>query len=298
MTQNPPQVGYCTWLEPDIRRVLAPNPSPMTLHGTNSYLLGRGNVAIIDPGPNDPTHLRALLAALAPGERISHILVTHSHLDHSPLARSLSEHSGAPILAFGDSTAGRSPALAGVQDLGGGEGVDHTFQPDMSLQDGQVIDLSTGPLQAIWTPGHMGNHMCFASGDRLFSGDHVMGWASSMVSPPDGDLRAFVNSLKKLQMRQDRIFYPGHGAAVDNPPDRLAELIAHRLMRETQILEALQSAPGTPAELTARIYTDIPPALLGAAERNVLAHLMVLCQDGRALCQGPLARQATYRYAS
>lgn len=255
----------------------------MTQTGTNTYILGRGAVAVIDPGPAIDTHLEAILAALAPGETVSHILITHSHLDHSPLARDLAARTGAPICAFGHAGAGRSQVmrdLAARTQIGGGEGVDHEFSPDITLTDGQMIKGRTWSTKALWTPGHFGNHLCFISGDRVFTGDHVMGWASSLVSPPDGDLTDFMASCRKLEKVPARIYYPGHGAPVTDPQDRLAWLIAHRQSREAQILAQLSQGPATPAALTQALYRDTPPALWPAAERNVLAHLIDLL--GRA----------------
>jgi len=274
---NPP-VGVVQRPEPGLRMVLAPNPSPMTFRGTNTYILGEGDVAVIDPGPDAPAHLQAILGALAPGERVSHILITHSHVDHSALAPALSRATGAPVLAFGDSSAGQRPEMARLAGLSGGEGVDRAFRPDATLADDEVLHGAGWSLTALWTPGHMANHLSFAWRDAVFTGDHVMGWATSMVSPPDGDLTAFMASLEKLVPRQDRVFYPAHGAPVTAPAARLAGLIAHRRGREAQILQALTHGPATPAELAARIYTDTAPALLPAAARNVLAHLLDLTE--------------------
>lgn len=297
MTQdlsNRPEAGACIPLAPGIRRVLAPNPSPMTFWGTNSYIIGSGTVAILDPGPDSPAHLQALLRALRPGEQVGAILLTHSHLDHSPLARPLAAETGAPIYAYGDSFAGKDPEIAALSGLGGGEGVDQDFQPDHCLADDARLRVGDVDLTALWTPGHMGNHLCYALGDVVFSGDHVMGWATSMVSPPDGDLGAFMRSLRGLAARTDRVFYPGHGAPVTDPGARVAELIAHRQMREGQILAALAQAPGTAADLASRIYTDVAPALLPAAARNVLAHLIELDRTNRARRDGPLTQQAVF----
>ena len=282
MTDAPafdPAPGLAEFLTPDLRRILAPNPSPMTFRGTNTYLLGNGEVTVIDPGPDHSGHLDAILAALTPGERIAQILVTHAHLDHSPLARALARASGAPVLAYGDARAGqRSTPLPAVfeAEIGGGEGVDAAFVPDRALPDGAVIDTAAGPVTAIWTPGHFGNHLCFAWNGAVFSGDLVMGWASSLISPPDGDLAAYMNSLDQLAARDDRLFYPGHGAPVTDPAARLSDLSSHRKQRETEIRAALADGPQTIADLTRRIYRDTPPALHRAAARNVLAHLIDL----------------------
>ncbi len=275
--------------EPGLRRVLAPNPSPMTFHGTNTYILGEGAVAVIDPGPALQPHLDAILTALDPGERVSHILVTHSHLDHSPLSRSLSDATGAPVLAFGTHEDGRSEEMmefARRGDLGGGEGIDMAFQPDQKLADGTIVEGESWRLEVLWTPGHIANHVCFAWEDAVFTGDHVMGWASSLISPPDGDLAAFMRSCERLSKRTDRVFYPGHGDPVESPADRLAWLIAHRREREAQILSLIAEGPITLRELTARIYHDIPASLLPAAERNTLAHIIDLSRKNLVSHEG------------
>lgn len=284
-------------LEPGLRRVLAPNPSPMTHWGTNTYILGEGSVAVIDPGPDNPGHLAEILAALDPGEIVSHILVTHSHLDHSPLAAPLSRVTGAPVLGFGDSRAGRSAvmqALAAQGGIGGGEGVDGSFIPDETLPDRTRIDGDGWTLTAHWTPGHFGNHLCFAWGAAVFTGDHIMGWASSLVSPPDGDLTAFMASTRQLAARRDRVYYPGHGAPIAEPQARANWLIRHREAREAAILAELGAKPQTIQTLTARIYRDIPPALLPAAERNVFAHLIDLAARGLAQAEPSLAFTARF----
>lgn len=264
---------------PGLRLVLAPNPSPMTLHGTNTYILGEGRVAVIDPGPADRTHLAAILAALAPGESVSHIFVTHAHLDHSPLARPLAEATLAPVLAFGGPEAGRSAVMIRLATsglLGGGEGVDACFRPDIALADGDIVEGPNWSLRALHTPGHFGNHLCFVWQGGTFSGDHVMGWASALISPPDGDLSDYMASLARLGAVAPPRLYPGHGAPVDKPATRLAELATHRRNRNKQILASLADGAQDAASLTARIYTDTPKTLLPAAQRNVFAHLIDL----------------------
>ena len=292
-----PRPGVADRLEPGIRRILAPNPSPMTFRGTNTYLVGDGAVAVIDPGPASPTHLRAILDGLAPGERISHIFVTHSHLDHSPLAAPLAEATGAAIHAYGDSRAGRSRLMDDLARDGltaGGEGVDPHFAPHEILPDGITVDAGERTLTALWTPGHFGNHLCFALGDAVFSGDHVMGWASSLVSPPDGDLTAFMASTGRLAARADRIYYPGHGAPVTRPAERARWLIAHRQEREAQILDALAPDGSGIQALTRAVYHDIGAALLPAAERNVFAHLIDLHQKNRVIADPHLSHSARF----
>lgn len=293
-----PPIGVPETLEPGLRRIVAPNPSPMTYRGTNTYLLGRAGLAVIDPGPMSAPHLEAILAAVGPGQQITHIIVTHSHLDHAPLARPLAERCGAPILAFGGPEAGRSEVmrtLAARGLMGGGEGIDLDFVPDETLPDGAVVAGEGWQLEALHTPGHIGNHLCLAWGQACFSADHVMGWASSLVSPPDGDLTDFMASCARLQNRDWRVFYPGHGAPVADPAARLTWLIQHRLSREAAILEALQSGPQDAATLARQIYTETPPALLGAATRNVLAHLVDLVGKSRVSPVGVLNAEALFQ---
>lgn len=269
--------------EPLLRRVRAANPSAMTGTGTNSYVLGRGRVAVIDPGPDDPAHLAALLAVLDPGEAVTQIIVTHAHADHSALARPLAHATGAPVLAF----AGPA-ARPGDSGIGGGEGIDRGFAPDLGLADGDVVEGEGWALRVIHTPGHLGDHICLGWDDRCFTGDHVMGWSSSVVSPPEGDMGAYMASLTRLEREAWRRFYPGHGDAVDDPAARLGELAAHRRRREAEILALLARAPQTPATLTAAIYRDTPAHLRAAALRNVLAHLIDLrTKNTVAAGQGP-----------
>ncbi|WP_246022515.1 MBL fold metallo-hydrolase [Pararhodobacter zhoushanensis] len=284
-----PRSGHPLILEPGLRLVLAPNPSPMTERGTNTYLLGEGAVTVIDPGPADPAHMAAIMGALAPKERITQILVTHAHKDHSPLARPLAEATGAPVMAFGDASAGRSARMAALneEDIGGGEGVDAGFAPDEILADGVTFDVADRPMQAIHTPGHFGNHLSFRWGQALFSGDHVMGWAPSLVSPPDGDLTDFMASLDRLESLGALRYYPGHGAPIADGRARTRALRQHRLGRESSIRAAVAAGASTLNAVTAVVYTDIAPALLPAAARNVLAHLIDLEARGMLVFNGP-----------
>ena len=295
-----PIAGQPDQIAPGLRRILAPNPSPMTFRGTNTYIVGQTDLAVIDPGPDNAAHLAAILAACGPGQRITHILVTHAHVDHSPLARALSEATGAPVLAYGDAQAGRSAvmeALAQAGLAGGGEGVDASFVPDTCLADGATVTGPDWSLQAIWTPGHFGNHLCFAMGSTLFTGDLVMGWASSLVSPPDGDLTDFMTSCARLQTRGDRLYLPGHGAPVTAPAARLDWLITHRRAREAAILDALAQGPATAETLAARIYTETPAPLLPAAARNVFAHLIDLTQKNRVTPEPHLSWNARFHHS-
>lgn len=273
---QPWQIGQMARPEPGLRVILAPNPSPMTHWGTNTFVLGEGDVAVIDPGPASAPHLAAILAALQPGERISHIFVTHAHLDHSPLARPLAERTGAPVLAFGSATSGRSPRMAQLEGIGGGEGLDHLFAPDQNLAEGDCVTSQSWQLQAVHTPGHLGGHLCFGWQDCLFTGDHVMGWAPSLVSPPDGDMTDYLQSLAKLASGHWRRGYAAHGAPITDLPGRCAELLAHRRNREQEILAALDQGLASLEALTEAIYADTPPALWPAARRNLLAHLVDL----------------------
>lgn len=293
---NPP-IGVAEVLAPGLRRIVAPNPSPMTFRGTNTYLLGHTDLAVIDPGPARPAHLAAILGALGAGQRISHIIVTHAHLDHAELVRPLAAQTGAEVLAFGPAEAGRSPMMVRLAALGlhGGEGVDAAFAPDRCIADGETIEGSDWQLQALHTPGHMGNHLCFAWGDQLFSGDHVMGWSTSLVSPPDGDMAAYRAALGTLSGRDWRSFLPGHGAPIPDPAARLAYLAAHRADREAAILHALESGPHGLPGLTAAVYTDTAATLLPAAARNVLAHLIDLEARNLILAAAFPGPHATFR---
>jgi len=298
---NPPQIGRPEIGTPQplaqgVSCVLAPNPSPMTYWGTNTYLLGHDTLAVIDPGPADPAHLKALLAAIGT-RRVSHILVTHSHLDHSPLARHLAQLTNAPVLAFGNSAAGRSPIMSELAKtglMGGGEGVDHDFQPSACLADGDEVTGDGWTVTARHTPGHFGNHLSFQWGQDVFCGDLVMGWSTSLVSPPDGDLTDFMRSCRTMAALNLKRAYSGHGAPIEDVTARLTEVITHRSVREAQICTALHNGPQTAQALTRTIYTDVPPALHSMAKRNVLAHLIDLCSRAKATPQGPLSADAKF----
>lgn len=263
---------------PPVRLVRAANPSPLTGTGTNTWLIGSSEIAVIDPGPDLNSHLTAILAAVGPGQRISTILVTHAHLDHTALAPRLAAATGAEILAYGTAMDGRSEVMTRLAPSlpPHGEGLDLTFVPDRILRDGDAVSGPDWDLEVIHTPGHLGGHLAFALGSTLFSGDHVMGWSTSIVSPPDGDMGAYMRSLARLSLQSWRRFLPGHGEPVETPEQRLAELTGHRLAREAQILATLSSGPARIPDLTLRIYRDTARHLLPAAERNVFAHLVDL----------------------
>jgi glyoxylase-like metal-dependent hydrolase (beta-lactamase superfamily II) len=254
---------------PGVRRVVCNNPSAFTFRGTNTYIIGRGRVAVLDPGPADAAHLAAILAAVA-GETVTHVIVSHTHRDHSPGAAPLVAATGARTYGFGPHV---TPPEAG------GEGGDHAFRPDITVPDGGVVDGEGWRLTALHTPGHCANHLCFALDGTgvLFSADHVMGWSTSVVSPPDGDMADYMRSLARLQARDDAVLLPGHGPAIRAPQPFLEALRAHRLERETKVLEALgQAGMATVEDLVAPVYGPLDPKLVPAAGRSLLAHLVKL----------------------
>ncbi|MEK9969753.1 MAG: MBL fold metallo-hydrolase [Ferrovibrio sp.] len=281
--------GTVSGLSPLVRRVIAQNPSPFTFHGTGTYIIGHGpkGIAVIDPGPDDTAHLEALLKAID-GETVSHILITHTHRDHSPGAAWLKARTGAPTYGFGPHPVPNGgPAVE--------EGGDHTFMPDRILQDGDVLQGAGWTVTALHTPGHISNHLCFALHEEkaLFSGDHVMGWSTTVISPPDGSMTDYYASLEKLLPRDDVRYYPTHGAPIDalstghSPQHFVRELIAHRQARETQIMDCLaKSGPQTIPQMVATMYAEVPKYLHAAAARSVLAHLIHMVGDGRVAVEG------------
>ncbi len=286
-------------LSPLVRRVIAQNPSAFTFHGTGTYIVGhRDAVAVIDPGPDDPTHIEALLSNLE-GETVSHILITHTHRDHSPGAALLQARTGAPTYGFGPHPPAKIVGGVVVE-----EGGDHEFKPDHVLKDGDVVRGGGWTMTALHTPGHISNHLCFGLQEEkaLFSGDHVMGWSTTVISPPDGSMTDYYTSLKKLLFRDDVRYYPTHGAPIDalstghSPQHFVRELIAHREAREAQIVECLtQNGPQTIPQMVATMYADVPKYLHPAAARSVLAHLIHMVGDGRVTTKDPLDEAATYR---
>jgi glyoxylase-like metal-dependent hydrolase (beta-lactamase superfamily II) len=263
--------GESIRLTPLIARVLAPNPGPFTFKGTGVYIVGAKDVAVIDPGPLMPEHVAALKRALD-GRRVTHILVTHTHSDHSPAAAPLKEWSGAKTYAFGPHGSGRDDGVK-VE-----EGGDRDFMPDIRVRDGDRIEGDGFAFECVYTPGHTSNHMCFALKDEqaLFTGDHVMGWSTTVVTPPDGDMADYMASLRKLLARDDRILYPTHGAPIRDPKPFLEAYIDHRLAREAQILACIADGVTTIPEMVARMYADVDKRLHPAASRSVLAHLIQL----------------------
>jgi glyoxylase-like metal-dependent hydrolase (beta-lactamase superfamily II) len=292
-----PDPGKSETLSDGLRRVLAPNAGPMTHWGTNTFILGEGRVAIVDPGPTDAAHLEALFAATR-GETVTHILVTHAHEDHSPLARVLSERTDAPIIGFGPPEAGRSEVMTRLAQAGlagGGEGVDREFRPHTTLGEGDRVDGDGWQVNVLHTPGHFAGHLAFEFNGHVLSGDHVMDWSSSLISPPDGDLAAFMATSRRLRDLNGHRFHPAHGGAIDDPTERLDWLISRRQGRETAILNTLSAKRQDLATLTRAVYTDIPDAMLAAAERNVFSHLIDLIERKLAVADPELGLHASFR---
>lgn len=280
-----PHYGQPVEIAPVIRRMTVNNPGPFTFHGTNTYLVGDTSLAVIDPGPEDETHLNALLDAI--GSRpVSHIIVTHTHRDHSPLARRLAEITGAPTAGFGSHRPSRKPALHELAQLDASG--DSDFIPDITLADGQLMEGDGWSLRTLHTPGHATNHCAFAlEGTGItFSGDHVMAWSTTVISPPDGSMTDYMASLDKLLERNDTLLLPGHGGPVTKPPAFLRGLKAHRRMRERAILERLSAGDRTIAEIVAAIYRDTDPRLHRAAASSVFAHLEDLIKRERVKSDG------------
>ncbi|HTQ15344.1 MAG TPA: MBL fold metallo-hydrolase [Rhizomicrobium sp.] len=272
-------------LTPLVARVLARNPGPFTFKGTGVYIVGAGDpkrgVAVIDPGPLIPEHIAALKRALE-GRRVSHILLTHTHSDHSPAAQPLKEWSGARTYAFGPH--GPPSSKSGREDgVKTEEGGDRDFVPDVRVRDGDVLEGDGWTVECVFTPGHTSNHMCYALKDEkaLFTGDHVMGWSTTVVTPPDGDMADYMASLRKLLARDDRILYPTHGGPVRDPRPFLQAYIDHRREREAQILAAIGDGLTTIPEMVACIYANVDKRLHPAAARSVEAHLIQLEREGR-----------------
>ncbi len=278
-------------VSPLLRRVIANNGGPFTFTGTCSYVVGRGDVAIIDPGPADPRHLQSLLAAVR-NETVRHIAVTHTHRDHSPGAYALKEATGAPVVGCRPRRhEQRDPAEAAVEIA-----FDLRYAPDRVLEDGESIAGPDYTLTAVETPGHTTDHLAFAfpQGSALFSGDHVMAWSTTVVAPPDGSMRAYRESLRKLLARGDAVYWPGHGGPVRNPQAFVNALLVHRQWREAAILRCLDAGDTTIATIVSHTYRDLAPALRGAAGQSVLAHLLDLVERGRVVAEGPATLNARY----
>ncbi len=296
--------GRVDTIGPGIRRVLAPNAGPFTYLGTGTYIVGEGEVAVIDPGPNCLAHLDALVASLR-GETVSHIFVTHTHADHSPLARQLREQVGGTIVGCAPHPAvdvaayhaykalqAKSPTTENsttedrkLSDEHSEEPFDGDHLAEVELFDGDIIDTSKWSIEAVATPGHIANHLCFAFREQnvLFSGDHVMAWSTSVVSPPGGDLVEYLASLEKVRGRSETLYWPTHGPAVKAPHDFVGELIDHRQSRTRQVLEQLSSGPKTIPQLVVAMYPGLDERLIKAAGRSVYSHLLALRHEDRVV---------------
>ena len=270
------EYGKAEVLAPGIRRVIANNPSPFTFHGTGTYILGTGSVAVIDPGPDDEEHIDAILACL-PGETISHILVTHTHMDHSPGCRLLQAKTGAPTYAYGPHGAGKIEQGVQVE-----EGGDMDFDPDHLVAHGEIIQGGDWSVKCVYTPGHTSNHLCFQLREQkaLFTGDHMMGWSTSIISPPDGDMADYMLSLELLLERADDIYWPTHGPCIDEPRAHVEAYIAHRLEREQQIIACIKSGTLEIREMVPLMYKETPEFMYPAAARSVLAAMENLVKKG------------------
>ena len=278
---RPWPTGVTEQLEPLVRRVLAPNPSPYTYTGTQTYLIGTGReLAVIDPGPDDLHHLGALLSAIGEA-KVAAICCTHTHRDHSPAAAPLAIKTGAPIV-------GCAPLVIESGEPRVDAPFDREYQPDRVLADDESLSGNGWTLTAIATPGHTSNHLCYAleESGALFTGDHVMGWSTSVVVPPDGDMAAYMASLAKLHERDDRIYYPAHGPAVEKPKQLVRGMIGHRKQRERQIVKLLGEGPHAVMELVPRMYKGVDERLWPAAAQSVLGHLIELERQGRARRDG------------
>jgi glyoxylase-like metal-dependent hydrolase (beta-lactamase superfamily II) len=261
-------------LEPGIARVLAHNPSAFTYYGTQTYLIGTTEVAVIDPGPDLPEHVDALKAAIG-GRPVIAILCTHTHRDHSPAAAPLAKRTGAPIM-------GCAPLALETVGPRADAAFDGDYAPERILEDGETLEVDGEKVVAVATPGHTSNHLCYAYRGALFSGDHVMGWSTTVVVPPDGDMAAYMMSLEKLRRRDDRAYYPAHGPAVTNPQQYVRHLVGHRMQREKQILGLIRERPRPIPDIVANAYPGLDPRLVIAAGGSVFAHLVDLERRGLA----------------
>jgi len=282
--------GVSDELSPLIRRVVAHNPSPFTYLGTGTYIIGRGHVAVVDPGPLLDEHVAAIMAAL-PGETVTHILITHTHSDHSPAAKPLKALTGAETYAAGP----HAPRHDGDGPVE--EDADYGFTPDVVVKHGDIIQGDGWSVECVFTPGHTSNHMCFALREEkaLFSGDHVMGWSTSIVSPPDGDMAKYMASLKLLLSRGDEIYWPTHGPAITDPKPFVRAFIAHREDRERAIIEQIKAGHDTIAAMVPVIYAAVDKRLYPAAARSVFAHMLHLIGQGRVASDGEPRLSSSFR---
>jgi glyoxylase-like metal-dependent hydrolase (beta-lactamase superfamily II) len=286
-----PQYGTLVRLGTHIRRLVAHNPNPFSAWGTNVYVIGQGEVSIIDPGPNNDTYFETLIRALGQ-ERVSRVFVTHHHLDHSPMAARLAAHYGCKTYGYGTPT---FPPYGGEVRMEAGD--DMAFIPDITLTDGQVFDGPDYHIEAIHTPGHTSNHVCYAvlEDNGLVCGDHVMAWSTSVISPPDGDMGDYLASLQKVQERNFAVLWPGHGAPIPKPTDFIDAYIAHRHDRNAQILDQLAQGQYNIKAMVPRLYADVDVRLHPAACHSVLAHLIHMVKTGKVVCKDAPGLDSQYR---
>ena len=285
------EYGASSEISPRIRRVIANNPSAFTYLGTGTYILGRGKVAIIDPGPFDSGHIEALLSATK-GEEITHILITHTHMDHSPGCKLLLEKCNATTYGYGPHGAGKLEEGVVVE-----EGGDSDFTPDVEVRHGDVIEGENWSVECVYTPGHTSNHMCFQLREErvLFTGDHVMGWSTSVISPPDGDMSAYMSSLRLLLDRNDEVYWPTHGPAISNPKAHVQAFIAHRNERIAQIRNVLSKGASDIQSMVPDMYQGVDENLYPAAGRSVFAAMEYLLAKGEVLCEGEPNMRSVFR---
>jgi glyoxylase-like metal-dependent hydrolase (beta-lactamase superfamily II) len=307
--------GEAERVSPLIRRVMADNPGPYTYLGTGTYLVGRGEVAVVDPGPSKPAeHIDAILGALDPGERITHLVVTHTHSDHSSACRALQERTGAPTYGFGPMLFNPDPDPEKAEKIVFGdpeadadppesekseEGVDRNFAPDVLIGDGDVLQADGWTLAALHTPGHASNHLCYHLCEEgvLFSGDEVMGWSTSVIAAPDGNLGQYMASLDRLlALSEVRRYRPTHGPSIEDPQTYVAALLAHRRDRTSEILAVLDAGPATIAEIVPRLYADVAKRLWRAAASSVYAHMLHLIEIGAVQIEGGEPLKLTGRF--
>ena len=291
-----PAAGACVQVSPLVRRMVADNPSPFTFRGTCSYIVGTGTVAIIDPGPDSPAHIAALLDAVR-GETVSHIVVSHTHRDHSPAVKAVKAATGATVVGCGPHRRARALSLGETNALEGSGDLD--YRPDAEMREGDAVSGPGWTLTAVETPGHTANHLAFALPEEqaLFSADHVMAWSTTVVAPPDGSMTDFMASLDKLRGRDETVYWPGHGGPVREPQRFVRALSHHRRQREASIMNRVAAGDRTIPEIVAAIYQGLAPALRGAAGLSVFAHLEDLVTRGLVTTDGPPTLTSDYRLA-
>jgi glyoxylase-like metal-dependent hydrolase (beta-lactamase superfamily II) len=289
------EAGEVVQLTPLLRRVTSPNPSMFTFKGTNTYIVGKGKVGVIDPGPVSPEHTAAIMRAVE-GETVTHIIVTHTHNDHSPGVPDLKAATGAPTYGYGPHGVGSRRDWP----FDSPEGGDRNFAPDHVVPDGGLVEGDGWTLEAIFTPGHISNHLCFAlkEDNVMLSGDHVMGWSTSIVSPPDGDMNDYMASLRRMLDRDETTYYPGHGGPIDDPKNFVQAFIDHREAREDQIRQCLSGGAMSIPAMVKVMYADVDENLHRAAGRSVLSHLLAMWERGEVACpDSPPGPDSTYRLA-